>query len=112
MIDELSNRAVRYVIEHGEEFVKVIVHATQEVIQMIENTLREATDKHLTEIALAAIAAGMVITAAIVGPAAVAVLPVETVAEAVGLPFLLLFHHEDLLNFIAGKAYVVSIIGE
>jgi hypothetical protein len=55
LIDELSNRAVRYVIEHGEEFVKVIVHATQEVIHMIEDTLRKATDEHLTDIALAAI---------------------------------------------------------
>jgi hypothetical protein len=103
---------VNYVIEHRQEFIEVIVHATQEVIQEIKNTLRKATDEHLTDIALAAIAAGIVITAAMAGPAALAAVPIEVAAEAVGLPFLLFFYHDDLLNFIAGKAYEVSIVGE
>lgn len=36
----------------------------------------------------------------------------EIFAEAASLPILLVFYHDDISNFVAGKAYEVSYISE
>jgi hypothetical protein len=102
--------AARYAIEHAKDFVDVIVHLTKQAAEKIQSALRDETANHLLEIASAAIAAGIVLTIAITGPGSLVALPAELFTEAVGLPFLLMFYHEDVLNFITGKAYSVSYV--
>jgi hypothetical protein len=110
LLNQLSDLAVRYAIEHAKDFVDVIVHLTEQAREKIQAVLRDETAGHLLEISMAAISAGIVLTVAVTGPGSLVALPAEIFAEAVGLPFLLTFYHEDVLNFVTGQAYTVSFV--
>ncbi len=110
LIGQLSDMAIRYAITSTKDFVDVIVHLTKQAAEKIQAALRDEANNHLLEIAMAAISAGIVITVALTGPASLVALPAEIITEAVALPLLLAFYHEDVLNFITGQAYTVSFV--
>lgn len=112
LIGEIANQAAHYIVEHTKEIVQVTVNVTRKGLEDIKAALNKATDTHLLQITSAAIAAGLVLTVAISGPASILAVPMEIVAEAATLPFLLVFYHDDVSNFIAGKAYEVSDISK
>lgn len=112
LIGEIVGQAAHYAVEYGKEAVKVIAHVTWEGLKRIDAALKDAVNSHLLEIAFAAISAGIVITVAITGPASLVAVPFEIVAEAASLPILLMFYHDDVSNFIAGKAYQIIDVSE
>jgi hypothetical protein len=107
LLSQLTELALRYVIEHVSKFVNVVITATQQELQKIKAKLKGTVDDHLLQIAESALAAGVIITIAISGPFSPLIVAPELVAEALILPFLLIAYHQDLLNFVAGKAYEI-----
>lgn len=108
LFQEIAGQAAHYIIEHTEGFVQVAVKVTREGIERINAALKDATNEHLFQIVSAAVAAGVVLTIAISGPAGIFAVPLEFVLEAATLPILLVFYHDDVLNFVTGKAYELS----
>ena len=112
LIEAVASQAANYIVEHVKEIVKVTINVTRKGLEDIKAALNKATDTHLFEITSAAIAAGLVLTVAISGPASILALPMEIVIEAATLPLLLVFYHNDVSNFISGQAYEVSYISK